>query len=130
MHTGGAAQDLGVMTGLAGVVADLLARGPQAGASVLDVGQARDPGDAADQRLPGRVQKAGGVEHFDTAVLLAAMAAAVHSFMAVEGAAGGAKPGQGRVQGGLVVLEADQQGVAGGGGLREPVPSGNAGRRR
>ena len=32
----GAAEDLGTVTGLAGVVADLLARGPQAGAGVLD----------------------------------------------------------------------------------------------
>ena len=34
----------------------------------------------------------------------------------------GAQPGQGCVQGGLVVLGADQQGVAGGGGLRKAVP--------
>src|ERR1700712_4685438 len=39
--TDGAAQDLGPVTGLARVVADLLARGPQAGAGVLDVGHAR-----------------------------------------------------------------------------------------
>ncbi len=104
----GAAKDLGPVTGLAGVVADLLARGPQAGAGVLDVGQARDPGDAADQRLPGRVKLASGVEHLDAAVLLTAMAAAVHALKAVEGAPGGAKLGQGRVQGGLVVLDADQ----------------------
>ena len=58
MRADGAAQDLGAVAGLTGVVADLLARGPQAGAGVVDVGQARHPGDAADQRLPGRVQKA------------------------------------------------------------------------
>jgi len=41
------------------------------------------------------------------------MAAAVHGLMAVEGAPGGAEPGQGRVQGGLVVLDANHHGVAG-----------------
>jgi len=81
----------------------------------------RDPGDAADQRLPGRVQLACGVEHLDAAVLLAAVAAAVHGLVAVEGALRGAEPGQGRVQGGLVVLDADQQGVAGGRGLGDPI---------
>src|SRR6195952_648771 len=75
VRTDGAAQDLGAVTGLTRIVSDLLARGPQAGAGVLDVGQARDPGDAADQRLPGCVQKACGVEHLDVAMLLAAMAA-------------------------------------------------------
>lgn len=121
MRADGAAQELGAVADLAGVVADLLARGPQAGAGVLDGGQARHPGDAADQRLPGRVQKAGCVEHLDAAVLLAAMAAAVHGVMAVEGAPGGAKPGQRRMQGGLVVRDADQQGVAGRSRLRKPV---------
>ncbi len=41
--------------------------------------------------------------------------------MAVERAAGGANSGQGRVQGGLVVLDVDQQGIAGRGGLGKPV---------
>ncbi len=35
----GAAQDLGAVTGLARVVADLLAGGPQAGAGILDDGR-------------------------------------------------------------------------------------------
>ncbi len=38
MCADGAAQDLGIVADLAGVVADLLARGPQAGAGILDVG--------------------------------------------------------------------------------------------
>ena len=110
------------MAGLAGVVADLLARIPQAVAGVLDIGQARDPGDAADQRLPGRIQKASGVEHLDTTVLLATVAAAIHGLVAVEGMLLGAQPGQGRMQGGLVVLDADHHGVAGRSGLREAFP--------
>src|SRR4051812_39232267 len=50
----GPGEELGVVTGLAGVVADLLTGGPQAGAGVLRICQARDPGDTGDQRLPGR----------------------------------------------------------------------------
>jgi len=46
-------------------------------------------------------------------MLLASIAAAVHGFMAVEEKPGGAQPGWGRVQGRLVVLDADQQGIAG-----------------
>ena len=52
----GAGEGLGVETDLAGVAADLLTRRPQAGAGVLLEGQARDPGDAGDQRLPLGVQ--------------------------------------------------------------------------
>ncbi len=54
-------------------------------------------------------------------MFLAAVTAAVHGFMAVERALLSAKLGQGRVQGRLVVLDADQQGIAGRGGLGEPV---------
>src|SRR4051812_42221985 len=57
----GTGEELGVVTGLAGVVADLLTGGPQAGAGVLRICQARDPGDTGDQRLPGRIQLASGV---------------------------------------------------------------------
>jgi hypothetical protein len=61
----GAGEGLGVETDLAGVAADLLARRPQAGAGVLLESQARDPGDAGDQRLPLGVQLTGGVEDLD-----------------------------------------------------------------
>src|SRR4051794_13167524 len=73
----GTGKELGVVTGLAGVVADLLTCRPQAGAGVLRICQARDPGDTGDQRLPGRVQLASGVEDLNAAMLLAAMPAAV-----------------------------------------------------
>src|SRR3954452_5283168 len=92
-----------------------------AGAGVLRICQARDPGDTGDQRLPGRVQLASGVEDLNAAMLLAAMPAAVHSLVAVEAGALGAKPGQGRMQGGLVLLDPDQQGIAGRGGLCKPI---------
>src|SRR3712207_918197 len=65
----GTGEELGVVTGLAGVVADLLTCRPQAGAGVLRICQARDPGDTGDQRLPGRVQLASGVEDLNATVL-------------------------------------------------------------
>ena len=65
---------------------------------------------------------ARGVEHLDAAVLLATVATSVNRFMVVEGTLLGAQPGQVRVQRGLVVLDADQQGVAGRGGLRKAFP--------
>src|SRR3954462_4474680 len=117
----GTGEELGVVTGLAGVVADLLTGGPQAGAGVLRICQARDPGDTGDQRLPGRIQLASGVEDLNAAMLLAAMPAAVHGLVAVEGSLLGAKPGQSRMQDGLVLLDPDQQGVAGRGGLCKPI---------
>src|SRR3712207_1358358 len=112
---------LGIMPDLAGVVAGLLARRPQSGAGVLGVGQARDPGHAGDQRPPRCVQLTGGVEDLDAPMLLAAMAAAVHRLVAAEGALLGAELGQGSMQVGLVVLDADQQGIAGFSSPREPL---------
>src|SRR3954454_2611015 len=50
------ADGAGVETDLTGVAADLLTRRPQTGPGVLLEGQARDPGDAGDQRLPLGVQ--------------------------------------------------------------------------
>lgn len=58
--------------------ADLLVRGTHARAGTLAVGRAHRPGDAAEQRLPRRVQKARRAEPFDLAVLLAAMEASFH----------------------------------------------------
>src|SRR3712207_7210797 len=54
-------------------------------------------------------------------MLLAAMAAAVHRLVAAEGALLGAELGQGSMQVGLVVLDADQQGIACLGSPREPL---------
>jgi len=54
-------------------------------------------------------------------VLLATVAAAGYGLVALDGVFGGAKPGQGRFQGGLVVAKADQQGVTGRHRLGEPV---------
>src|SRR3954468_23484642 len=73
VRTDGAGEGLGIEADLAGVIADLLARRPQAGAGILLEGQARDPGDAGDQRLPLGVQLTGGVEDLDQSMLLAAM---------------------------------------------------------
>src|SRR5215212_10482618 len=63
----------------------------------------------------------GGVEDLDAPMLLAAMAATVHRLVAAEGALLSAEPGQGSMQGGLVLLDPDQQGIAGLGGPREPL---------
>src|SRR4051794_3412255 len=104
----GAGEGLGVETDLTGVTADLLARRPQAGPGVLLEGQARDPGDAGDQRLPLGVQLSGGVEDLDQSMLLAAMTPPVHRLMAVEGVVLGAEFGQRVMQGGLVPLHLDQ----------------------
>src|SRR4051794_41790034 len=54
-------------------------------------------------------------------MLLPAMAAAIDRLVAAEGVLLGTELGQGRMQGGLVVFDADQQGVAGLGGLCEPL---------
>ena len=64
---------VGVETDLAGVAADLLTRWPQTGPGVLLESQARNPGDAGDQRLPLGVQLTGSVEDLDQPMLLAAM---------------------------------------------------------
>jgi hypothetical protein len=53
VRANGAGEGLGIEADLAGVIADLLARRPQAGPGVLLEGQARDAG---DQRLPLGVQ--------------------------------------------------------------------------
>jgi hypothetical protein len=90
----GAGEGLGVETDLAGVAADLLTRWPQTGPGVLLEGQARNPGDAGDQRLPLGVQLSGGVEDLDQSMLLAAMTPPVHGLVAVEGVVLGAEPGQ------------------------------------
>jgi hypothetical protein len=45
-------------------------------------------------------------------MLLAAMTAAIHGLVAVEGAVLGAEPSQCIMQGGLVPLHLDQQGIA------------------
>ena len=103
---------LGIEVDLAGVIADLLARRPQAGAGVLLESQARDPGNAGDQRLPLGVQLTGGVEDLDQPMLLAAMTPPVHGLVAVEGLLPGAEPGQRVMQGGLVLLHLDQQGIS------------------
>src|SRR3954451_6626946 len=79
----GAGEGLGVETDLAGVAADLLARRRQAGAGVLLESQARDRGDAGDQRLPLGVELTGGVEDLDQPMLLAAMPPPVHRLVAV-----------------------------------------------
>src|SRR3954471_24353326 len=92
MRADGAGEGLGVETDLAGVAADLLAARPQPGAGVLLEGQARDPGDAGDQRLPLSVQLSGGVEDLDQSMLLAAMTPTVHGLVAVEGVVLDAEP--------------------------------------
>src|SRR3954471_6681358 len=88
------ADGAGVETDLTGVAADLLARRPQAGPGVLLEGQARDPGDAGDQRLPLGVQLSSGVEDLDQSMFLAAMTSPVHRLVAVEGLLLGAELGQ------------------------------------
>jgi hypothetical protein len=85
---------VGIEADLAGVAADLLARRPQPGPGVLLEGQARDPGDAGDQRLPLGVQLTGGVEDLNQPMFLAAMTPSVHGLVAVEGVVLGAEPGQ------------------------------------
>lgn len=62
-----------------------------------------------------------GVEHLDAAVLLTFVPAAIHAFIPVERAPRGAQPSQGRMQRGLIVLDADQQGIAGRGSLGKPI---------
>jgi len=56
MRADGAGEGLGIEVDLAGITADLLAARPQTGPGVFLEGQARDPGDAGDQRLPLGVQ--------------------------------------------------------------------------
>ena len=121
MSADGTGEGLGIKPDLAGIAADLLAARPQAGPGVFLEAQARDPGDAGDQRLPLGIQVTGGVEDLDQPVLLATMTPPVHRLIAGEGLLAGAEPGRPVMQGGLVVLHPDQQGIAGRGGLRESI---------
>src|SRR3954447_20693551 len=121
MRADGAGEGLGIEVDLAGIAADLLAARPQTGPGVLLEGQARDPGDAGNQRLPLGIQLTGGVEHLYQPVLLAAMTPPVHRLMAVEGVVLGAEFGQRVMQGGLVPLHLDQQAIVGLGGPRDAV---------
>src|SRR3954471_8055295 len=102
------ADGAGVETDLTGVAADLLTRRPQTGCpsrrSGVRLGRRRQS--AAATRGPA------GVEHLDQPVLLAAMTAAIHGLVAVEGVVLGAEPGQCFMQGGLVLLHLDQQAIA------------------
>src|SRR4051812_16862406 len=96
-------EGLGVETDLTGVAADLLARRPQAGPGVLLEGQARDPGDAGDQRLPLGVQ------------LVSKTSTNRCSWRRRRSRScrrGGAEPGQCLMQGGLVLLHLDQQAIS------------------
>src|ERR671938_1272579 len=121
MVPNGACQSRRIQTDLTGVVGDVPARRPKAGAGVLDPGQARDAGRTGHQRLPLRTEAVVNVENLGEAMLLAAMAMAVHRFMTADRLLLLTEPGHGIMKTGLVGLHADQQGIAGRGGSREPL---------
>src|SRR4051794_41985572 len=54
-------------------------------------------------------------------MLLAAMPVSIHRLMVIEGALLGTEPGQDVMRRELVVLDANQHGIAGLGGTREPL---------
>jgi hypothetical protein len=98
---------------LAGIIGDLLARLPQAGARVFAPGQAGDARHAGDEGLPLGREMAGYFEELDTSVLLPAMAGAVHRLVPIHRHPPSAEGLDRLKQFGLVVLDADQQRVAG-----------------
>jgi hypothetical protein len=76
---------------LAGVVGDLRAPPPQAGAGVPEPGPAGDPGDGGDVAPPARREIGGRRrEDLDPALLVAAVAVAVDRLVAVDRCAPGA----------------------------------------
>ncbi len=121
MASDGSRGGQGVERDLASVEADLLARGPQPGARVLQVGQAGDTHDTGHVRDPVGVELVDDVEHLDPPVLLAAMAAAIGGFKNVPGGLTAAQLTQRIPQTGLVALHPDQQGVTAGRGLGKGV---------
>ena len=102
----------GVEADLAGVIGHVLARRPQAGASVFQPGQARDARRAGDQRLPLRPEAIIDLEHFGQTVFLAAMAVPVHAHMPVDWLLRATERRQRIMKAGLVALHADQQRIA------------------
>ena len=105
---------------LAGVLGYFLVSLPQAGAGVLRPGQARDAGHAGNQRLPFRTEAPSNLEHLGEAVLLATVTASVHGRVLIDRPLLVTKGSQRIMKRGLVALDADQQGVAGCSGSREP----------
>jgi hypothetical protein len=115
MRADSAAEIGGREADLASIVGDLLARPPQAGARVLAPGQPSDARRAGQERLPVGVKITGGLEELDMAVLLAAVADAIHGRVLIDGGSPCAEALDRLKQAGLVGLDADQQGVAGAG---------------
>jgi hypothetical protein len=118
MAPDGMCENRGTEADLAGIVGDLLPRGPQAGAGVLYPGQARNAADAGDVRAPfGReVWNVVNIEYLGEAVLLPAVAVPVYTRMAIDWPLCIAQRCQCIMQARLVALDADEQSVASGGG--------------
>jgi hypothetical protein len=106
---------------LAGVVGDLLAPLPQAGAGVPEPGPASDAGDGGDAAAPpaGREIGGRGREDLDPALLVATAAVAVDGEVLVDRRAPRAQGGDRLMQARLVGLDPGEQGVAGPRGPRE-----------
>jgi len=103
----------GIEPDLADVVRHLAPGVPQAGAGVLAPAQTRDARRTGDQALPCGRKPVSEREDLDAAVLLAAMAGAVHRHMPVNRVLLGTQPNHRLMQAGLVGLEPNQQRVAG-----------------
>ena len=109
-----------VQANLTRIVGDFLASLRQAGASVLHPSQARDAGHTRDQWLPLRTEAVVSLKHLRETVLLATTPVPVYGRVLINWPLLDTKGGQRIMKGGLVALDADQQGVAGCGGSREP----------
>jgi len=108
MGADGACSGFGVKVDLAGVVANLLACRPQAGAGVLHVGQTGDAGHAGNMRRPVAIEVVGDLKHLHNPVFLTAMAVAIDGLIHVERVSRLAEVGQGVLETGLVTFHPDQ----------------------
>jgi hypothetical protein len=109
----GSGPSLGVERDLAGVVGHLMPWSPQAGAGIAAQGAAGHAHDAGDEGPPVGIKPVRRGEDLDAAMLLTTVGMTVDGGEVISRDLDGAQAGQALKQARLVVLDPNQQGVAG-----------------